>query len=170
MKNPALSHIGFTLVEVLIVMAIFASLVGVATFGTFSQIRKGVLEATTDEVIATIREAQTKAMGGDTAGSSSSQYFGVYFDTKSYTLFKGYNYVPTDSYNFKVNLDNNLIFSSISLPSCSDSYANRCVVFLRVSGEVHLFDQAVNRFTLKDTQTGKEVSFTINQLGVINAQ
>jgi prepilin-type N-terminal cleavage/methylation domain-containing protein len=83
---------GFTVIELLIVLAIFVLLVGiVAPFfaNTFNQSNQ---EITVLEIQQNLRAAQAKSM----AGLENSRW-GVYFQSDRYTLYKGNSYAARDT-------------------------------------------------------------------------
>lgn len=90
-------HSGFTLVELIIVIA----LIGMVTVFSFPFFRSHqvsqILDGTADELYANIRRSQSRAMSGD-LGSR----WGIHWATGEYTLFAGDDYDVRDS---NVDLD-----------------------------------------------------------------
>jgi prepilin-type N-terminal cleavage/methylation domain-containing protein len=99
---------GFTLVEFLLVMAIFAVLAGIATVNLFTFQRQSQLNASLDIFIADLKEQQMKAMSGDAAGESTVENYGINFDSANYryVLFKG-TYSAANAANFAIINGNN---------------------------------------------------------------
>lgn len=86
---------GFTLIEILVVVTIFAGLVAIS-LGAFDQFSKNISVANDmQEFYAIVKLAQSKTLASD----SQSQY-GVYVNTSAsphaYTLFKGATYATRD--------------------------------------------------------------------------
>jgi type II secretory pathway pseudopilin PulG len=82
---------GFTLIEFLISISIFMLLAGLFTIGIDFYERQE-LENQTQNIIETLRRAQFEAISGKLDSS-----FGIYFEEKNYTLFKGESFSQRDS-------------------------------------------------------------------------
>lgn len=83
---------GFTLIEILIVVAIGAVLLGVGVL-SLNGLRSGnTVESEAQQLVAVLRSAQEKSIGQDTGGTASASRWGVYFDVvsqrQSYALFQ----------------------------------------------------------------------------------
>lgn len=88
---------GFTLVELIIIMALF-SMVAAFSFPYFrSQTVQYQLEASSDELYGMLRQAQSRAMSGYNASS-----WGIHWDTDTYTLFSGDDYDTRDTIHDQV--------------------------------------------------------------------
>jgi len=152
---------GFTIIELLIVIAITTILLGLSTMNLFSAKYKASLNSTVTMLIADLRSQQLKAMVGDTEGSAATNpgYNGIYFDTKQYIIFHGQSYSVSTTDNFAVPLEGDLTFVN----------AGTSIIFSKVSGE--LYDSSVTSFTiqLKNTASGELKYIKINKLGVVNA-
>lgn len=83
---------GFTLVEILLVIGIFALLISFLVPIGLDFYKSQQLETTSQEMVQTLRRAQLKAMSIDLDSS-----FGVYLTNNNYTLFKGDSYLTRDS-------------------------------------------------------------------------
>lgn len=160
MKNetrlPAGSQ-GFTIIEVLVVLSIFITLLRIGYVSVLNFERKTPITATVNTVIADIRGQQTKAMTG-VDGSS----FGIFFQTNGYTLFKGDSYNPSDPANAVTPLPTNITFSPITFPS-------NVLVFTKGSGEIAGFSSATNSIAINQNLTGEHKTFTINRYGAITS-
>ena len=152
---------GFTFIELIVAMGVFATLVGLATVHLLGGQRTSSLTATTDTLIADIKEQQIKAITGDTAAGSQSSY-GVYFGPGQYVLFAGGTYNPTDSTNAVIPLDSNVVFASINFPNTS-------VVFASGSGEIVNFSSQAHTVTLLQVHSGEGKTIDINRYGVITS-
>lgn len=150
---------GVTLTELIIAVSIIALLAGLVTVNLFNIYGKTALAAVTDSLLVDLKSQQLKAMIGDTDGQGSSDSYGIYFETNRYVLFKGLSYSAADPLNFPVNLDANLNFINIVLPSAA-------VVFVPLSGEWAQFAPGADSVTIKETSTGEEKTIKINQYGV----
>jgi len=90
----------FTLVEILIVIAIIAFLVILTLPWGIGFYRTQQLDATTDQIVQALRRAQLNAMSVD-----NDSAFGVYFgsgQTGQYVLFRGSSYPGDDEEVFDI--------------------------------------------------------------------
>lgn len=159
MRN-SLNSSGYTLVEVLVIAAIFLMLAGLGTITLMNSEHKASLQADSMSLIADIKQQQIKSMQGDTEGRSQADYYGVHFDTKSYTLFHGTSYNPNDNSNLTVQLDEQLQFNPINL-------TNNNIIFIPLNGEVYGYSSLANSVALKDSTNQQKITLQFNYLGVI---
>ncbi len=157
------SEAGFTLVEVSLVLAIFTILVSLTTINFIRPNREAISSKTSDELLATIREAQEKSIAGFSTNNIASENFGIHFEKDSFTLFRGTTFVVAEPWNFKTTLPTNLEFSVIGLPT-------RDLVFGKGSGEIVNFNPTQKQVTLRDKETGNLRNFIFNFFGVVNVQ
>lgn len=144
----------FTLIELIIVMGLFAVLASIATINLIRPQITTNLDVSFDQIVSDIKQQQLASMV-----SKKGDYHGIYFDNNSYTLFEGTTYNPTDSNNYKVNLDAGFTFSSINLNSNQ-------IVFDRQNGEI-LNYLTGSSLTISHT-SGLEKNIEINNLGVVS--
>lgn len=102
---------GFTLIELMLIMGLFAALVAIVYINASRPQISSSLNTTVSVLISDIRHQQLKSITGDSATTH-----GIYFETNKYTLFKGASYNPSDPDNFTVNLTSGLEFSEIGFP------------------------------------------------------
>ena len=150
---------GFTIIEIIVVLGILATLLSIGYVRFTDIARRAPLSATVETVIADLRGQQTKAMSGYAGGGSAADDYGVYFDTNSYTLFKGPVYSALDSTNAKTLLPDYITCSSV-LPDSS-------VVFTKGDGEVLNYSTSGNTITLTQTLSGEQKTITINRYGAV---
>ncbi len=116
---------GFTLLELLISIAVLA-LLGTFIVSGFSSYRESAaLDQAVDEALELLREARSRALASEGASS-----FGVYFASTSVTLFPGGIYVAGNPSNTVVALPPGVTVTAISLSTTTAS-----AVFERLSGE-----------------------------------
>ena len=122
---------GFSLLELIIVVAIMALLVGVAlwTVGGFQ--RAAQLEATETLVINVLEKAKAQ-----TLNSTHRTNYGVYFETNRLVLFAGLDYDEAEETNQEYLLPANLIMTA-------DFEGNQAVVFERLTGRPLVAGQVV---------------------------
>ncbi len=121
---------GFTLIEVLVVVAVLMIILALSVTAFYTLTRRTDLEATRDNIIATLNTARNKTL----ASESAAQY-GVYFNNSSsphkYVLFKGPSYILRDtSFDQIHNLPSTIEISNITLNNSTNE-----VVFNRLEGD-----------------------------------
>lgn len=144
---------GYTIAELLVVMAIFATLIGIATINLVGAKQKASLNTSIDLLIADLKNQQLKTMIGNTEGFNTADSYGIHFNTNSYTLFKGASYDPNSGTNFTVDLGDNVFF--VSTPTE--------LVFARVSGEL----TANGEIEIMDNTTKQLKTIIYNRYGVV---
>lgn len=96
---------GFTLVELILVIAIMAILAAltIPAMGQFAN--RTQIDATTDEIISALRFAQAKAMAVE-----QDSKFGVYFDNanQKFYIFRGLNFGDNPSENIEYSYPNTI--------------------------------------------------------------
>lgn len=142
---------GFTIVELLVSMGILAVIFAISTITLSTIIPNTSSSTSTDTLMSDLRSQQTMAMSNDS-------YYGVHFETNSYTLFKGNTYDPSNVSNFSVALDPTVTFANITLPGNQ-------IVFTPGSGDVAGYLGGFDSFQIKNIQTGKTTDLRINTYG-----
>ncbi|MES2314663.1 MAG: prepilin-type N-terminal cleavage/methylation domain-containing protein [Patescibacteria group bacterium] len=123
MKQPAPASTGFTLMEILTVIAISGVLLGIGIYWYSSARSNALLNTTTDSIAAALESAKNNALAGKNGLS-----YGVKFDTASYTTFVGASYSAGASTNVTYPVDSTLTLSeTITDP-------NNIIVFDRLTG------------------------------------
>lgn len=156
MKNRPVLQKGFTLIELIVAIAILTILITLATINLAKSQRTNTLDGAMQQVTSDFQGQQVKAMVGDTEGRSVPDAYGIYCNGTSYVLFHGASYNPSDSSNFTVPLDSSLQFTATST-----------VIFSRVSGEVSGYNNAANTIVIQDTTNNATETAQFNALGVI---
>lgn len=152
---------GYTLVELLLVVGIIGILITLITGSLTNYQVQSNVTALTSEVIAEMKEQQTRAMSGDTDGTADSMHFGVHFDSDKYVLFRGTIYSPVDTANISMNLPEQMEFSNITFPGGD-------VIFSRVSGEVSGYTPGADSVTIMHKETDEKKVMRLNKLGVVS--
>lgn len=138
---------GFTLIEILIVLAIAAILFAVVISG-FSGLRQSSdLTLAVDEAVSFLQEARTK-----TLSSENDSVYGVHFETSQFVLFAGATYDPVSASNKVYSLPSSVEISLINLVGIGDD-----AIFKRLTGETNTdgtitFRQTSNPSVLKVIQ------------------
>ncbi|MBI2430981.1 MAG: type II secretion system protein [Candidatus Levybacteria bacterium] len=144
---------GATILEIILVMAIFATLFGFITISLLSSTAKASFQGALSVLIADIQSQQQRAISVDTDN-------GVYFTQNNYTVFAGSSYTPSNASNFVIALEEDLEFSDISLP-------NDSIIFEKRNGEAVGFSPNQHTVTIKNTLTNEQKTIQINRYGVI---
>ena len=162
---------GFTLIEIILVLAIFSvlSLAGIESITQFQ--KSALLRGTSDEFAAVLRSARTKSMNGELLegekpedfASDGLPIYGLKTDSASYTLFRRYilvcnppNPCPTvqDS-----DLENYLLSTQLSFSG------NGQIIFQRITGSP--VSGSNLQFTLvRENSTDKSI-IDITSVGVV---
>ena len=116
---------GFTLVEILIVIAIIATLSGLS-FSAFHNLNASrALEREAGRVVAELQKARSL-----TISSKNNAQFGVHVQSSQVTLFQGTTFIAGSSTNSVTSINPLVTISSISLQGgVSD------VIFQRITGK-----------------------------------
>lgn len=146
---------GFTFTELVIVLAIFATLLSVITVSLIGIKQRSALNTSIQIFINDMRQQQLKAMVGDKQTSSTADSYGIHFVSTAYVLFKGSVYNVNDSQNFTINLGDNIQFVG-SLPD---------IIFQRVNGELG----SSGSIPVKDITTNSQKVLQYNKFGIITA-
>lgn len=117
---------GFTLIELIIVVAITGIIATVVLFGINNWKNKTFLDTEVEGVIALIEEAQNL-----TLSSFEDDNYGIHFASTTVTRFKGGTYNEVDPNNEVLELEGRIIVSGLDLVSGGNEF-----VFERLTGEV----------------------------------
>lgn len=141
---------GFTLIELIVVMGVIATLFSFVVFDSLNAARRASVDSAVNLLVADVKQQQMAAMMGQGVTIAP---FGVHFDTTSYTLFRGATYVPDAAGNFTIDLDANLEFSN----------PNTDLIFNPGSGEI----TSEVSFSVTNVTSGAKKTLTINKYGAV---
>lgn len=158
--SPLISQKGFTVIEIMLVMAIAAVLVGLATVSLFNFQHKANLTATTDTFIADLKDQQTKAMSGATEGQTINNTYGINLASNRYILFRG-TYSSTASANFTINLPDTV--------QVTTTFPNSQIIFEKGSGEIYGYASNSASVTFQDRNSSEQKVIQLNKYGVITS-
>jgi len=153
---------GFTLIEILMVMVISVTLVGLITVSFLRTKQTTSINNSVNKIISDMNSQQLKAMAGSTDGAINSSAYGIYFTQDSYVLFRGSSYSPTDPANISISLDQNINISNISFPG-------NTIIYSQQSGEISGFNPSSNRLTVNNISANTQRTITINRYGVLTS-
>lgn len=150
---------GFTLVELLLVMGIFAILIALGSINYFSTVNQTNVGVTKDVLVADLRSAQNKAMSGSTVSGTSLDSWGLKFLETSYVIFPGSTYASGAVGNYVVNFPSGMTVAT-TLPSNQ-------VIFEKGTGEVIGYSSLADTITLTIGSSIKIIE--LNSLGTITS-
>jgi prepilin-type N-terminal cleavage/methylation domain-containing protein len=150
---------GFTLVELLLIMGIMATLLSIATLSFFNTRTTTVLSTSFDTFITDLKNQQTQAMVGDTEGRGVPDAYGIYIQPTKYTLFHGENYNPSDPANFDLNAETGFTLST--------TFPENKIVFATNSGEIIGYTPGQNAVILTEIASGQSKTLQLNKLGTV---
>ena len=140
---------GFTLVELMVVMGIFALMLGFTSINLIRPQTQANLDTTVTTLVSDLKQQQIRAMSGD--GPSA---YGVYLEPNRYTLFTGSIYSAGATDNFSINMDGGVTLSPTTQ-----------IVFAQRSGET-----STTTITVTNTNSNQTKTITINQYGAALVQ
>ena len=123
--NYAALQYGFTMLEVMIVVAIVALLSAIAMYGSFNFARSSETQAAADNVIAALSEARSLTL----ASKNDSQY-GVHLETGQVVLFSGAIYSSANQNNKIFAMPRGAYISAVTLNG-----GGADIIFTRLTGE-----------------------------------
>ncbi|MDQ5951116.1 MAG: hypothetical protein QG639_393 [Patescibacteria group bacterium] len=158
-KVTAQLNIGFTLVELLVVLGLFTVVFTLSNVSLSSMIARSSSQEFTQTLISDLSRQQNRAMTGEAASGSATSY-GVRLTENSYTLFDGEVFSESSATNIRVQLPVDVQFENISLPQ-------QQIVFQEDSGEISDFVAGQSSWDMRNTTTNTTQTFQVNRLGVI---
>lgn len=167
MSKKSRTYNGFTLIELMVSMGIFAIIVSGSYISYLNFQRSHSLDNYTTQIIGLIYQAQNQAMSRMCVKScdiaTTGANFGIHFDAtnRQIILYTGIVYNPNDDYNIAINLPSNINLIS-NLPAGDN------IVFEKISGEIRDFDDDLHNFSLQENSSGQTKNLDINRLGVID--
>ena len=151
---------GFTLPELVIVLGVLVVLFSLSSVNLINFYHKNSLGVSVNSIVSDIKQQQIKAMVGDTEGRAPNNAYGIYFQSDNYTLFQGTAYSPSDSYNFTINLEDDIGFSNIM-------FTGQLLVFATSSGEVVGYTANFDYVTVQNIRSGETKTIRFNKYGTI---
>ncbi len=146
---------GFTLLEILIVLAILGILCGLSVAAFVNLKNAQTLDRDTDLVVESLRQARSQTL---TAVNDTN--YGIHFSSNQFTLFAGSTYDPNASTNKVFNLNGSKII--VGQPG----FVGFNVVFGRLSGET---DQQTGQIMIQ-SPSGTSRIITLYKTGLVEFQ
>lgn len=156
MKTKISNTLGFTVIEILVVVGILAVLTAIV-FATFVQFRKHqALEKDTELIVEVLSQAHAQ-----TLSSQNSSQYGVHFSASQITLFAGnvYSAGASTNQNYSINSLDTILTISLNGGGAD-------VVFNRLSGESSQY----GTITVSSPSTSRTKTVTIYKTGVIESR
>lgn len=144
---------GFTLVEILVVIAILMTLFAIGTPFFNSYNSQHILIRTNQEILETLRLAQTRSM----TGFSNSQH-GVHFEEEKFVLFKGVSYNPDADTNVELGISPKISISDISFSGSENA------IFTKREGA------GTEGSVTLSTSDGISYQISVTSVGVVNSE
>ncbi len=144
---------GFTLIEIVLGIAISAIILGLVLFGFANYRQREILKVATAEVVSVLRQARSKTLVAE--GDSA---YGVHFDRDQVVLFAGSNYLSADPAN-----EISVLPTEIGL--ATTSLGVNQVVFDRLSGQA---DSAGTLYVYWRSEVAASTTVIISEAGIIS--
>jgi prepilin-type N-terminal cleavage/methylation domain-containing protein len=141
---------GFTLIELVVVMAILATLTAISSITLFSTRQRTTMNALISSFTADVKSQQLRSMVGESANGMNASDYGVRLQNNSYVLFR-------DSFgtqNSVFNLPDGFEFTTPGFET----------IFQRGSGELA---GGAGSITIRDTTNGRQKVINLNRYGII---
>lgn len=150
---------GFTLVEILITIAILCLLAGIAFPGLRSMLIANYLNTSGSEIVQSLRQAQANAMSG-----AEDSKWGVFFDVDNnkFIFFKGATFPgPGHAYNLTTELP-----ASIKIKDINFNGGGAEIIFEKTSGKTNQYGS----LTLSSLNNQQTKDIIINEHGMVKAE
>jgi len=155
---------GFTLMEFIVVIAIFSLLAYLASVSFVKMQKSRLLKDNVWKISSVLRQAQSKAVSGEGINGSHLR-FGVLFNDDYYQEFASltdFSNRQTD-YDFVTDLPSSLIFTDFNLPDTC-LIANDCIIFSPIEGS----PSASGNIKLENQVDSEKKTIEINEQGKVN--
>jgi prepilin-type N-terminal cleavage/methylation domain-containing protein len=155
-KGFGKSDKGFTLFEIIVVIALIAGLFAVGSFVDLSMINRNLLSTEEATLVSVLQKAQNEAMN-----NIDAKPHGVHIDINAYTLFEGTTYSSSSTTNEVINRNSKIVVSGINDTAFTLPYD---IVFEQLSGEPN----PTGLITLKETGGVNQKDINIRSGGLID--
>ncbi len=162
LNRKLMNNAGFTILEVVLAMAVLAILMGIAAMNLLGLANRTYQNTTAQTLYADLKSQQVKAMNGDTQGSGTTGAYGVYFQANQYILFQGNTYLSSNPTNFTVKIPDDVTFTNITFP-------NSQIIFASGSGAFANFATNHNSVTISAINGTTQKTVTLNRFGVVTS-
>lgn len=146
---------GFTLIELIVVVGMLATLTGLSYLTLFGRIQKTDVTSIMAALTADLRSQQVRAGSGERVNGSGS--YGVHIDDTQYVLFSG-SYIANDPANTTI---------PVSDGHLSTTFSGSNIIFTPGNGEISGFSSSANAITVTSTEGGSTKTIRLNRYGVV---
>ncbi len=150
---------GFTLIEMMVVLGVLGTLIAFSSVNLVGYQGKNLLQTTLSTVVGDIQNQRLKSLNGDTQGQVTTNSYGVYIQSSSYTLFRGTTYVAGAS--------GNIVIPVAAPMTLSTTFPSSQFVYSKGTGEIASFNSAQNTITVRNSTTNEQIVITFNRYGTI---
>ncbi len=163
MISPAISKDrGFTLIEVIVVIILVASIGGLGLYFGFDNFRAYSFNTDRDTLVSALQHARAQAMAnichGDSIECTTGKPFGVRIEADKYIIFEGVTYSANDPLNVKLEANNAIGHAGINE-----------IVFEQLTGNAFsLANPEPWSVILTDQENNKTSTISINSEGRIS--
>ncbi len=154
---------GFTLVELMITITLFLLFLAFTSLNLARPQTQASLSTTVSLLVSDLQNQQLKAMVNDGGTGEAPSAYGLYIETRKYTLFQGSAFSVGQASNFEVAMSPDIELQQVVFPSSS-------VVFVQRSGEVQNYNPSGNSMVVRSTVSGEQKIISVNKYGVITIQ
>lgn len=148
---------GFTLIEVIMVVTLLASTIGLVTAWTLTSLKRAELQSTTEVIVGILRKQQTSAMS-----SKGNLDHGIRLESDQYTIFAGPDYATSSANSRQTfSMPNQLTISNITLAGGGSD-----LIFNKASGET----AQDGTLSITHTSLSESMTISVNTLGLIDWQ
>lgn len=145
---------GFTLIEILISIAIIGIISSIFVFSFQKEIQEKKMNSIVNSIVAKLQEAKGLSQSG-----KDGEVYGIKFNSDSYVTFVGSNYDQTSNTNVVFDIDDNFIISN-TIPNADDF-----VTFSKIKGDTGI---NANVIITNKNDANMEKIITIRSLGDIS--
>ena len=153
---------GFTLIEIIIVIAVIGILAVVGFISYISLQRSVEMESTAKQIVDTLREAQNKAMSIEELDNWS-----VHFESGEFVLFKGSDYATSTTKEV------NGLSPAVQITNLTLNGGGNDVVFDKLEGTTSNYGTGINNAALRVELTAQPSFYrtiTITEEGKIDVE
>lgn len=147
---------GFTLVEFLIVTFIIGILFAIISVSLGSFRNSKALQIGEEQILSLLNEGKE-----NTLAAKDSYTYGIHFESDSVTLFRGISYSSSDLANKRIDIDNAIEISNISLIG-----GGQDVLFQKLTGKTNQNGTILIRLKSDNSKTK---TITIETSGVVSS-
>ena len=149
---------GFTLIELIVVVGILATLTGLSYLTLFGRIQKTDVTSVMASLVADLRSQQVRAMAGERGNGSGA--YGIPLEDTQYVLFSG-SYGTDDPTNTTI---------PVSGAHVSTTFPGNTVLFTPGNGEISGFSSTGNAIAVTSVEGGSTKTVRLNQYGVVTSE